>query len=205
MFEHAQQAHPRREVAIPRSEPPQVIRKPPQIRDAVQPLEKTGVASIVRLLFFPQLFRRNLLFKVFVNVCENSKSRTDLFNLLLSILQDGTGDLAMVDKNFAQLSFRPVKGSPTTPKSAAKQKESSMSLPSTSQVTTDIAPDLIAQRCLDALSYIVETNDTSSLFFLTEHELPARLRRTTSRTDKGKGETDSTVTLSSRTAAAGIP
>lgn len=186
-YEHAQQAHPtRREVMQARTEPPQVIRKPPQIRDAVQLLDKPGVASIVRLLFFPQLSRRNLLFKVFVNLCENSKSRTDLFNLLLSILQDGTGDLAIVDKNFAQLSFRPAKGSPLTPKSAAKQKESSAPVPSTSQVTTDIAPDLVAQRCLDALSYIVETNDSSSLFFLTEHELPAGMRRTTSRKGKGK-------------------
>ncbi len=185
-YDNAQQAHPRREATQPRSEPAQVTRKPPQIRDAVQLLDKPGVASIVRLLFFPQLSRRNLLFKVFVNLCENSKSRTDLFNLLLSILQDGTGDLATVDKNFAQLSFRPVKGSPQTPKSAAKQKEPSASVPSTSQVTRDIAPDLVAQRCLDALSYIVETNDSSSLFFLTEHELPAGMRRTTSRKGKGK-------------------
>ena len=45
---------------------------------------------------------------------------------------------------------------------------------------------MIAQRCLEALSYIVSANERSSLFFLTEHELPAGLRRGASKKAKGK-------------------
>ncbi|KAJ6586954.1 hypothetical protein DFH09DRAFT_1359428 [Mycena vulgaris] len=154
--------------------------------DAIQLLDKPGVAVLVRLLFFPQVLRKTLLFKVLVNLCENAKTRTELFNLLLNILQDGTGDLGAVDKGFAQMSFRNSK--PQTPKSAGKQKAGSdyftaLALPN---LQDEVVPDLIAQRCLEALTYIVSANELSSLFFLTEHELPVGLRRTASKKGKGK-------------------
>ncbi|KAJ7703165.1 hypothetical protein B0H17DRAFT_1175941 [Mycena rosella] len=154
--------------------------------DAIQLLDKPGVAVLVRLLFFPQVLRKTLLFKVLVNLCENAKTRTELFNLLLNILQDGTGDLGAVDKGFAQMSFRNSK--PQTPKSAGKQKAGSdyftaLALPN---LQDEVVPDLIAQRCLEALTYIVSANELSSLFFLTEHELPLGLRRTASKKGKGK-------------------
>ncbi|KAJ7084416.1 hypothetical protein B0H15DRAFT_888578 [Mycena belliarum] len=154
--------------------------------DAIQLLDKPGVAVLVRLLFFPQVLRKTLLFKVLVNLCENAKTRTELFNLLLSILQDGTGDLGAVDKGFAQMSFRNSK--PQTPKSAGKQKAGSdyfsgLVLPN---LQDEVVPDLIAQRCLEALTYIVSANELSSLFFLTEHELPVGLRRSVSKKGKGK-------------------
>ncbi|KAJ7132750.1 hypothetical protein C8R43DRAFT_929975 [Mycena crocata] len=154
--------------------------------DAIQLLDKPGVAVLVRLLFFPQVLRKTLLFKVLVNLCENAKTRTELFNLLLNILQDGTGDLGAVDKGFAQMSFRNTK--PQTPKSAGKQKVGSdyftaLALPN---LQDEVVPDLIAQRCLEALTYIVSANELSSLFFLTEHELPVGLRRTASKKGKGK-------------------
>ncbi|KAJ7647304.1 hypothetical protein FB45DRAFT_975025 [Roridomyces roridus] len=129
--------------------------------DAIQLLDKQGVAVLVRLLFFPQVLRKTLLFKVLVNLCENAKTRTELFNLLLNILQDGTGDLGAVDKGFAQMS-------------RASDYFTALALPNLQE---EVVPDLIAQRCLEALTYIVSANELSSLFFLTEHELPAGLRR----------------------------
>lgn len=154
--------------------------------DAIQLLDKVGVAVLVRLLFFPHVLKKTLLFKVLVNLCENAKTRTELFNLLLTILQDGTGDLAAVDKSFAQMSFRNSK--PSTSKALGKQKASpeyltGLALPSSQ---SEAVPDLIAQRCLEGLTYIVSANELSSLFFLTEHELPAGLRRTASKKGKGK-------------------
>jgi E3 ubiquitin-protein ligase HUWE1 len=183
---------PRRHFAIrgvPRPEQPGSIAIPrkftPQ-HDAIQLLDKSGIAVLVRLLFFPQVLRKTLLFKVLVNLCENAKTRTELFNLLLNILQDGTGDLAAVDKSFAQMSFRNSK--PQTPKAAGKQKTGSdyltaLSLPN---LQNEALPDLIAQRCLEGLTFIVSANELSSLFFLTEHELPVGLRRPVSKKGKGK-------------------
>ncbi|KAL4078441.1 hypothetical protein V8B97DRAFT_1881842 [Scleroderma yunnanense] len=169
-----------------RNAPP---RKPPLPRDAIQLLDKTGVASLVRLLFFPQVLKKNLLFKVLVNICENSKTRTELFNLLLSILQSGPGDLAAVDRSFSQLTTRaPKVPSQPTPKAAGKQKApleigNSVTL---TNLQNESVPDLVAQRCLEALTYIVSTNELSSTFFLTEHELPAGLKKAASKKGKGK-------------------
>ncbi|KAJ3855492.1 hypothetical protein EV368DRAFT_72228 [Lentinula lateritia] len=162
---------------------PAIARKFAPQHDAIR-LHKAGVAALIRLLFFPQVLKKTLIFKVLVNLCENAKTRTELFNLFLSILQDGTGDLAAVDKSFAQMSVRNSK----TPKASGKQKSTSdlintLVLPGGH---TEAVPDLIAQRCLEALTYIVTANSSSSLFFLTEHELSAGLRRASSKKGKGK-------------------
>jgi len=107
----------------------------------------------------------------------------------LNILQDGTGDLAAVDKSFAQMSFRNSKApNQQTPKASGKQKAGSdyfgaLSVPT---IHNEANPDLVAQRCLEALTFIVSANELSSLFFLTEHELPPGLRRAVSKKGKGK-------------------
>ncbi|KAI0073308.1 hypothetical protein K474DRAFT_232036 [Panus rudis PR-1116 ss-1] len=90
-------------------------------RDAIQLLDKSMIALLVRLLFFLQVLWRNLLSKVLVNQYENSRTRMDIFNLLLSssILQDGTGDLASIDKSFAQLPFRITRCTPQASTNAA--------------------------------------------------------------------------------------
>ncbi|KZV69516.1 hypothetical protein PENSPDRAFT_753267 [Peniophora sp. CONT] len=172
--------------ARPASTPTQ--RKPAGSRDAIQLLDKSGIAVLIRLLFFPQLLKKSMLFKVLVNLCENGKTRTELFNILLNILQDGATDLAAIDRSFAQMTVRPPKTPAQTPKAAGKQRSNTdyfSSLP-VSQLPSEVLPDLIAQRCLEALSYIVSANERSSLFFLTEHELPVGLRRGVSKKGKGK-------------------
>lgn len=164
-------------------------RKVPAPRDAIQLLDKAGVATLVRLLFFPHVLKKNLLFKILVNICENSKTRSELFNLLLSILQSGPGDLAAVDKSFAQMTTRTPKSAVLqTPKAAAKVKTAAdLSTPvAIGGFQIETVPDLVVQRCLEAMTYIVSSNEQSSLFFLTEHELPAGLRKMPSRKGKGK-------------------
>ncbi|KAH9839447.1 uncharacterized protein C8Q71DRAFT_905985 [Rhodofomes roseus] len=171
------------------SSTPHQAQKPPAPRDAIQLLEKPAIAVLIRLLFFPHTLKKNLLYKVLVNLCENSKTRTDLFNLLLNILQDGSGDLAAIDRSFAQMSFRSSK-QPTqqTPKAIGKQRVPSdyFGALASPQWQNEIVPELIVQRCLEALTYIVSFNELSSLFFLTEHELPVGLRRHASKKGKGK-------------------
>ncbi|KAI0708195.1 hypothetical protein C8T65DRAFT_740208 [Cerioporus squamosus] len=142
--------------------------KAPQPREAIQLLDKSALAALVRLLFYPHILKKNLLYKVLVNLCENAKSRTDLFNLLLSILQDGSAT------------------APQTPKAVGKQRVPSDYFGSLSLPQNDVVPELIVQRCLEALTYIVSSNELSSLFFLTEHELPVGLRRSSSKKGKGK-------------------
>lgn len=165
-----------------------IARKPQVPRDAIQLLDKSGVAVLVRLLFFPQISKKNILYKTLVNLCENSKTRAELFNFLLNILQEGTGDLAAIDRSFTQMTIRNSKGPAQLHRPAGKQKtgpEYLSSLP-THNSPSEVVPDLIAQRCLEALSYIVTSNESSSLFFLTEQEMAVGLRRHTSKKGKGK-------------------
>ncbi|KAJ7287510.1 hypothetical protein C8J57DRAFT_1707813 [Mycena rebaudengoi] len=160
-----------REGRVPPSSSATVRKFVPQ-HDAIQLLDKPGVAVLVRLLFFPQVLKKTLLFKVLVNLCENAKTRTELFNLLLNILQDGTGDLGAVDKGFAQMSFRNSK--PQTPKSTGKQKGGSDYFTALALPNSEVVPDLIAQRCLEALTYIVSANELSSLVLLDRARTPGR-------------------------------
>ena len=155
--------------------------------DAIQLLEKPGIAALVRLLFFPQVSKKTLLFKILVNLCENARTRADLFNILLGILQDGPADLAAVDRSFSQLTVHNTLRAPAS-KSAGKQKATSeylIALPSAS-ARIDAVPDLVVQRCLEGLTFIVSSNESASLFFLAEHELPVGLRRSTGKKGKGK-------------------
>jgi E3 ubiquitin-protein ligase HUWE1 len=172
----------------PGAPPTAVTRKPQAPRDAIQLLDKSGVAVLVRLLFFPQISRKNILYKALVNLCENSKTRAELFNFLLNILQEGTGDLAAIDRSFTQMTIRNSKGPAPIHRPAGKQKtgpEYLSSLPA-HHSPSEVVPDLIAQRCLEALTYIVSSNESSSLFFLTEQEMAVGLRKHASKKGKGK-------------------
>ncbi len=164
------------------------VRKYTPQHDAIFLLDRSSVAVLVRLLFFPQVLKKTLLFKVLVNLCENTKTRVELFNILLSILQDGTADLAAVDKSFSQMTVRNRDAKATTPKAAGKQRVTNEYLAALALPVQqmDAVPDLITQRCLEALTYIVSTNELSSLFFLTEHDLPLGLRKATAKKGKEK-------------------
>jgi E3 ubiquitin-protein ligase HUWE1 len=177
---------------VPRDRAPQTPpagRKPASARDSIQLVDKTGISVLVRLLFFPHALRKSLLLKALLNLCENGKTRTELLTLLTNILQDGTGDVAAIDKSFAQLSFGNVKSpgpmTPMTPKAIGKQRAidslTALALPSHEAV-----PELVAQRSLEALSYVVSHNDRSAVFFLTQHEMSSSLKRSLSKKGKGK-------------------
>lgn len=164
-----------------------LAKKPPP-RDAIQLLDKSGIASLVRLLFFPEVSRKAIVPRVLVNLCENTKTRAELLNLLLTVVQEGTGDLSAVDKSFSQMTLRAGKAA-STPKATPKKK----GVPETpgpanlfSHLSAESVPTFIAQRCFEALSQIVGSIDRASLFFLTEHDVLVGLKRTTVKKGKGK-------------------
>ncbi|BGP26526.1 E3 ubiquitin-protein ligase HUWE1 [Rhodotorula toruloides] len=151
-------------------------------REVIQLLDKSGLATLVRLLFFPQPLKRHSLQRVLVNLCENSRTRVELVHLLLTILQDGTRDVSAVDKSFSQMSLRASRALATkeTPKRRAPETPGG-SLP---HFPGESVPNLIAQRCLEALGFLVSSNEQTSLYFLTEQEVPVNKRAT----KKGKGK-----------------
>ena len=162
------------------------VNKPPT-RDAIQLLDKSGIASLVRLLFFPEVSRKAIVPRVLVNLCENSKTRAELLNLLLTVVQAGTGDLSAVDKSFAQMTLR---GGKTNTIKATPKKKGYPETPGPaglfSHLSAESIPTFIAQRCFDALSQIVSSIERASFFFLTEHDVLVGLKRATTKKGKGK-------------------
>ncbi|GAA5823738.1 hypothetical protein JCM11251_003273 [Rhodosporidiobolus azoricus] len=151
-------------------------------REVIQLLDKSGLATLVRLLFFPHPLRRNSLQKVLVNLCENTRTRVELVNLLLTILHDGTRDVSAVDKSFSQMSIRASKALAT--KETPRRKVPDTPGTALPHFPGESVPNLIAQRCLEALLFLVSANEQTSLFFLTEQEISVTKRVS----KKGKGK-----------------
>ncbi|PLW29099.1 hypothetical protein PCASD_19760 [Puccinia coronata f. sp. avenae] len=173
---------------------PPASKKPPVKIDAVQVLDRSGIAALVRLMFFPQPLRRHSLQKVLVNLCENSRSRTELISTLLGLLQDGTRDAATIDRSFSQVSSRASKAlTPVTPKSTTKVRRETHVGP-LPHFPGESVPNLIALRCLEALSLLVTSNDRVPIYFLTEQEVPVALHKRSAKKSKGKEKSSTSVT-----------
>ncbi|KAI7908284.1 uncharacterized protein BX663DRAFT_482482 [Cokeromyces recurvatus] len=150
-----------------------------RVDSTAQLLEKSQLSTLVRLLFIPQTISKSMLNRLLLNLCENSKTRSELLSYLVCILYDGDNDLNSVENSFALLnSF----GKNTK---STQSKFSKHTLMSTT--FADNAPNFIAQRCLEALTYIISCNDQSMTYFLTESEALANLKRVSSNR-KGKSK-----------------
>ncbi|KDN52289.1 DUF913-domain-containing protein [Tilletiaria anomala UBC 951] len=164
------------------------VKKPPP-RDAIQLLDKAGLATLVRLLFFPQLDARSSgLHRVLTHLTENARTRSELLNLLLMILWDGASDTAAVDKSYAAMSAKITKAFATPIKTTGKKGLTTPgSLPPHLQTPTvapisgtgDEAPYLIALRCVECLLGLAGANEQVSEYFLKEDARPSK---------KGKGK-----------------
>ncbi len=161
-------------------------------RDAIQLLDKSGVATLVRLLFFPQMnAKQTALHKVLANLSENAKTRSELLNLLLMVLSEGSVDAHAVDRSFVSMSNRanrmhstPSRPTPkranTGPVSASNGHASTPGGQGTSgsiaplSKTGDEAPFLIASRSIDTLLHLTAVNTQSALYFLRDDSRPPK-------------------------------
>ncbi|GAA5804113.1 hypothetical protein HPULCUR_009599 [Helicostylum pulchrum] len=157
-------------------------------RDAIRIVDRSQLAILTRLLFVPQSISKALLNRLLLNLCENSKTRGDLLSLLVCILQDGSSDLASVDRSFTQLSIlTPGKQHQTSTGSEDIIEPDQPMTEEPSVVKPDEnAPNLITQRCLDILYYVVTGNDRSLAYFLTENDSFGHLKRRNSIGRKSK-------------------
>ncbi|KAG5458055.1 MAG: putative ubiquitin-protein ligase [Olpidium bornovanus] len=156
---------------------------PAPTREPVQLVDREGLVTLVRLLFLPQPPQKPLLHKLLLNLCENRRTRSELMSLLLSIVQDGGADFSAVDRIFSQMSVR-GKAHSTPGKPAAPGKRYS-SLSDGDAGPTEGIPNLVTQRCLEAVSYLVTYNEQTTKYFLKENE-NVPIRRSNSKKGKGK-------------------
>ncbi|KAF1799301.1 hypothetical protein FB192DRAFT_1285399, partial [Mucor lusitanicus] len=142
-------------------------------KDAIRIVDKSQLATLARLVFVPQSISKALLNRLLLSLCENSKTRSDLLSLLVCILQDGSTDLAAVDQSFMDLSIHKSTTATTNKplKTAHEPVHAAVSAPA------EHVPNLIAHRCLEILYHVVNLNDRSLAYFLTEHDSLSYLKR----------------------------
>ncbi|TPX56315.1 hypothetical protein SpCBS45565_g08434 [Spizellomyces sp. 'palustris'] len=147
---------------LPEAQPPaNSATKRSVSREAVHLLDKPALTTLIRLLFLPEPVGKPLLHRALVNLCENTKTRGELVSLLLSILADGSADLANVDKSFAQLSLKGKSKHGVTPR-----KGTAVGL----HQQPNNVPNLVAQRCLETIFQLVTYNEQVARLFLVEND-----------------------------------
>ena len=165
----------------------------PQRRKVVQMLDKAGIATLLRLMFIPQQgSARHTLNGILQNICENKQNRTETVSLLLSILQDGSADVAAIDRSFAQLSLRARQPASQKLLQAAKRSQDQLS-----HGICDTSPLAVVQQCLNTLVLLVQYNPHLQSFFLTEHDPSTGLKRAASKKGKAKDNKASRYALNS--------
>ncbi|KAI0392521.1 hypothetical protein F5Y17DRAFT_354935 [Xylariaceae sp. FL0594] len=148
----------------------------------VQMLDKSGVATLLRLMFINVKGGsiENSLKNVFKDVCENRQNRVEVISTLLQILQDGSTDVDAVERSFAHLSIKArqpkdkdkdkdTKTQTQTPQ-GLKRTYTNISGHNSLQTTSETSPLLIVQQCLDLLCYLADQNVHVPSLFLTEHD-----------------------------------
>ncbi|KAK2593791.1 E3 ubiquitin-protein ligase tom1 [Conoideocrella luteorostrata] len=165
-----------------------------QRRTVVQMLDKSGVATLVRLMFIAQHGSiRGYLFSVFADVCENRQNRLEVISTILQILQEGSTDMNAVERSFGQLSIKARKHKERENEQKTPQglKKTLTNLGSTSahiqQTNSETSPLLIVQQCLDLLVDLCIKSHQIPWLFLTEHEVVgSTLKKALSRKGKAK-------------------
>lgn len=162
----------------------------PARRTIVQMLDKPGVATLLRLMFiFQQGSLRSTLNSVLQSVSLNRHNRNEVLTTLLNILQEGSIDIAAVERSFTHLSLKAKQPKEFQPKTPITLKRALTNTPAPTTVipnNLDASPLLVVQQCLTCLVYLNQVNPHIPAFFLTEHDTGAGLKRTLSRKGKGK-------------------
>lgn len=161
----------------------------PQRRAIVQMLDKSGIATLLRLMFiFQHGSLRSTLNSVLQNISLNRHNRNEVISTLLHILQDGSVDMTAVERSFAHLSLRakqPKDAQPKTPQPQSLKRALTTLAPIT-QTTFEASPLMVVQQCLAALVSLNQVNPHIPAYFLTEHNTVEGLKRSVSRKGKGK-------------------
>ena len=165
--------------------PPQSAQKAPR-KQIVQMLDKSGIATLLRLMFIPQpRDPRDSLNRILYDVAQNRQSRAEVISLLLSILQDGSSDASAVERSFTQLSLRAKQA--TAPKTPIKRTTPDQSVVSASAILeTRVTPLMVIQQCLGALVSLTMHNAHITSFFLSENDTSFLLKNKSNRKGKTK-------------------
>lgn len=184
------QSQPQGEAAqqsqTPSAQPATQQRAPDAPRDAIQLLDRAGIATLVRLLYFPQMStRQSILYKVLGHLSENARSRTELLNLLLMVLAEGTENTTAVERSYAAMSSRASRGTATPTRTPRRNVPETPGSALVAPLATigDEAPGLVASRSIEALTHLTQSNEQAALYFLREDVRVPRKAKNRERTE----------------------
>lgn len=157
---------------------------------AMHLVDKAGVAALVRLLYLPQ-HRHQLgyLNDLLVSLCSNKQNRLDILNMVLHVLQDGSGDRQSLEKGFAQTSNRAKPGFSSSGKGGTPAKNLGSSAKNSTTdnyvLSQEISPVTVMQQAIETLEALVANSGNVKYFFVSEHEHPVGMKKSKY---KGKGK-----------------
>lgn len=150
-------------------------------RQIVQMVDKSGVATLLRLMFIPQQGSlRTNLWHILRNICGNRQTRFEVISLLLVILKEGSTDVTAVERSLANLSLRA--------KAVVGQKtphplKRTLSMQAVRGISEEVTPLVVVQQCLSALKQLCQSSIHTRTIFLREVDVG-----TASRKGKGKAK-----------------
>lgn len=135
-------------------------------RFIVQMVDKSGVATLLRLMFIPQQGSlRTNLWHILRNICGNRQTRFEVINLLLVVLKEGSTDVGAVERSLASLSLRAK--APVGQKTPQPLKRT-MSVQPGGGLGEDVTPLVVVQQCLSALKQLCQNSVHTRTIFLRE-------------------------------------
>ncbi len=150
-------------------------------RQIIQMVDKSGVATLLRLMFLPQQGSlRTNLWHILRNICGNRLTRSEVVNLLLVILKEGSTDVSAVERSLANFSLRAkATGGPKTPQPLKR----TLSMQPVGGISEEVTPLVVVQQCLSALKQLCQNNYHTRTLFVREVD-----NSPTSKKGKGKGK-----------------
>jgi E3 ubiquitin-protein ligase HUWE1 len=148
-------------------------------RQIIQMVDKSGVATLLRLMFLPQggSLRTNLG-HILRNICGNRLTRSEVVNLLLVILKEGSTDVTAVERSLANLSLR---AKATASQKTPQPLKRTLSMQPAGGISDEVTPLVVVEQCLSALKQLCQNNyHTRTLFIREVDSNPA--------SKKGKGK-----------------
>ncbi|POS87613.1 hypothetical protein EPUL_003026 [Erysiphe pulchra] len=156
-------------------------------RSTVQILDKSGVATLLRLMFISQHGTlRSTFNSVLQNISMNKFNRQEILATILYILQDGSIDMAAIERSFAFLSIKAKQSKDIQIKTPQPLKRSLTGSSSIIQTNFEASPLMVVSQCLTTLVFLNQLNQHIAAYFLMEHDTSGGLKRSLSRKGKGK-------------------
>ncbi|KIW45159.1 uncharacterized protein PV06_03566 [Exophiala oligosperma] len=155
-------------------------------RFIVQMVDKSGVATLLRLMFIPQQGSlRTNLWHILRNICGNRQTRFEVINLLLVVLKEGSTDVGAVERSLANLSLRAK--APQGQKTPQPLKRT-LSVQPGGGLAENVTPLVVVQQCLSALQQLCQNSVHTRTIFLREIDVSQSSK-------KGKEKAKSTKTV----------